>query len=346
VRSETDSDEVQQFAWLGHSPIQEAACLTFVRGSDPRRVAASFGAVVDHARTLDFDEFCEEAFAHHDRHPVIGVRRIGDWVLVVEDNGDQGSRPEVLRRVSARSEALSAFWNAQGRTRFSYAVDTEVRTSFEAIMPDYRDGARPDALEEIRAGLPWCINGVDNASLMLALCARITGRALTPESLTEPFLTFPVASWPDDLPSCPDDLPEPPDHDRQAELYTALRRAGGQAQRRAAAAVARHVLEHAGCVGHPPLAAIAASAEVPGDAERLATSEIVRSWTWELSRHLATSAVRLRARAAEVLRQAMNADPLTAALAALSAASTLRGLESAELSRVVSAALCGSEQAR
>lgn len=343
MRSETDSDEVQQFAWLGESPIQEAACLTFVRGSDPRQVAASFGAVVGNARTLDFDEFCEEAFAHHDRHPVIGVRRIGDWVLVVEDNGYQGVRPEVLRRVSARSEALSVFWNAQGCTRFSHAVDAEVHTSFEAIMPDYRDGVRPDALEEVRCGLPWCTNGVDNASLMLALSARITGQALTPESLTQGFLTCPVASWPDDLPADPDALPEP--SDQQRELSTALRRANGQAQRRAAAAVALRVLEHAGCLGHPTLAAVAASVEIPGDAERAAINEIVRSWKWELSRHLATSAVRLRVRAAEVLRQATNADPLTAALAALSAASTVRGLAPGELAGIVSAALCRAEHA-
>lgn len=345
MRSDTDSDEVQQFAWLNDSPIQEAACLTFVRDSDPRQVAASFGAVPEYARTLDFDEFCEEAFAHHDRHPVIGLCRIGDWVLVVEDNGHQGARPEVLRRVSTRSEALSAFWNAQGCARFSYAVNAEVCTSFEAIMPSYRDGVRPDALEEIRAGLPWYTNGVDSVSLMLALSARITGRALTPESLAERFLTCPVASWPDDLPTDPDALPDPPDLDRQWELYTALRRAGDWAQRRAAAAVARHVLEHADCLGHPQLAAIAASVEVPGDTERVAISEIVRSWRWELSRHPATSAVRLRVRAAEVLRQATNADPLTAALAALSAAGTVRGLEPGELAGLVSTALCRSEPA-
>lgn len=343
MRSDTDSDEVQQFSWLRSSAIQEAACLTFVRGSDPRQVAAAFGAAGDYARTLDFDEFCEEAFAHHDRHPVIGVRQFGDWVLVVEDNGHQGSRPEVLRRVSARSEVVSAFWNAHGCTRFSYAVDAKVRTSFEAIMPTFRDGEQPDALEQTRAGLPWCTNGVDNTSLMLALSARITGRALTPDSLAGRFLTCPVASWLDDLPACPDAVPEPADDDR--ELYAALRRAGSREQRRAAAAVALRVLEHAGCLGHPPLAAVAASVEVAGDAERVAISEIVRSWTWELSRNLATSAVRSRVRAAEVLRQATNADPLTAAFAALSAASTVRGLEPGELARVVWAALRRSEQA-
>lgn len=342
MRSDTDSDEVHQFAWVRSSAIHEAACLTFVRASDPGRVAAAFGAVVDHARTLDFDEFCEEAFAHQDRHPVIGVRRIGDWALVVEDNGHQGARPEVLRRVGTRSEAVSVCWNAQRYTRFSYATHGEVHTSFEAIMPGYREGARPDALEGVRAGLPWGTDGVDDVSLMLALGARITGQGLTPQALAGDFLTCPVAPWPDDLPASPAAVPELPDGHR--ELYAALRQADRPAQRRAAAAVALLVLEHARCLDHAPLAAVAASVEVAGDAERLAISEIVRSWKWELSRHSATSAVRARVRAAEVLRQATNADPLTAALAALSAAGSVRGLEPGDLAGVVSAALCPPEQ--
>lgn len=343
MRSDTDSDEVHQFAWVRSSAIQEAACLTFVRASDPGRVAAAFGAVEDYAGTLDFDEFCEEAFAHQDRYPVIGVRRFGGWALVVEDNGHQGARPEVLRRVSARSDAVSVCWDAQGYTRFSYARHGEVHTAFEAIMPDYREGARPDALEAVRAGLPWGTDGVDHVSLMLALGARITGEVLTPHALTGDFLTCPVAPWPDDLPACPDAVGELPDLDRA--LHTALRQADRRAQRRAAAAVALRVLDHAQCLGYPPLAAVAASVEVAGDAERVAISEIVRWWEWELSRHLATSAVRARVRAAEVLRQATNADPLTAALAALSAGRSVRGLAPGDLAAVASAALCPTEQA-
>jgi hypothetical protein len=200
VRSNTGSQEVEQFEWVGDSSIQEAGCLTLVRDTDVERVAEAFGAVLERARGLDFEEFCEEAFAHDDIYSMIGVRRVGAWTLVVEDNWFEGARPEVLRRVSAGTEVVSAFWNVNALTRFSHAVDGEVRTSFEALMPGYREGTRPDALEELRSGLPWSDadlgrQGVNTISLMLALTARITGQAIRREWLRDRFTTYPPTRW-------------------------------------------------------------------------------------------------------------------------------------------------------
>ncbi|GAA2779035.1 DUF6461 domain-containing protein [Saccharopolyspora taberi] len=339
MRSNARCQEVERFGWIRDSTVQEAACLTFVRATGVDPVAAGFGAVSGHARALDFGEFCEEAYAQP--YPVIGLRIVGDWVLVVEDNGLQGTRPEVLTRVSARTEALSVFWNTNLSTRFSYAVGGEVRTTFEALLPEFREGTRPDALEELREGLPWSAldsgNQAEGVELMLALAARITGQPLTPTWEEGQFLTFPVAAWPEDLRADPDALERLADRCPPG-VIDALRAADDRARRRAAVAVARRAAELAECADHPVISAVLASADDPV-MDREAISEAVREWTWLLHRHRATSKVRNQVRAAEVLRQATHDDPLAAVCASLSAAIGIRGLDAAELSGVVEDAL-------
>lgn len=197
MRSDVIGDEVERFRWVRSSAVQDAACLTLVSSTDATGVAAAFGAVFEEAQSWGFDEFCEEAFARSEKHSMIGVRPVGDWTLVVEENWFEGIRPEVLRRVSVATEAISVFWNVNGMTWFNHAVDGEVRTSFEALFPERRQGTRPDALERLRAGLPWG-EGADTVGVMLALAARIIGHVLTPECFEGQFVTYPVSPWPDD----------------------------------------------------------------------------------------------------------------------------------------------------
>lgn len=347
VRSNTHSAEagaveIERFAWMRRSTIQDAACLSFVRGEGVERVAAAFGAVVDHARTLDFDEFCEEAFANAESYSMIALRPLGEWLLVVEDNARQGTRPEVLRRASANTEVVSVFWDVDGPTRFSHAVDGEVRTAFDAFLPHRRDGTRPDALEEMRADLPWperapVIGELAPIGSMLALSARVTGEVLTPDCFDGDFVTYPVAEWPDDLPGPSDSVAQRPD-DEHLELLAALDLADCSTRRRAALAVARRVLERAECVDHPVINRTL-TALSSGRAEQAAISEAVRQWKWQVTRNRATSRVRRQVSAAEVLRQATNDNPLVAVLAALAAARRVCGVQSAELVDVASGVL-------
>lgn len=333
MRSDTSSEEIERFGWVRRSNIQEAACLTFVRGNDAGRTAEAFGAIADQVRRFDFDEFCEESFALHETYSVIGIRNIGDWLLVVEDNGHQGSRAEVLRRVSHGTEVTSALWNAQSLTRFSHAVDGEVRTAFEALMPEYRQGTQPDGLEEIRAGLPWSScgsNGTDSVSLMLALSARITGGPLTPETFDGEFLTFPVAEWPDDLPTTVGVLEEQVAQHHSTAVVEALRWSDGADCRRAATRVAELVLDHVE-LDHPVISDTLAALRAGQIVDSTAICGAVREWNWQLHVHRATSKVRKQVRATEVLRQATNDDPYLAVLGALHAARLVSGFGTDEL---------------
>lgn len=346
----SDTGEVARFSWVHRSTIQDAACLTFVRGVDAERIGRGFGAVTEHVQKLDFDEFCEEAFAHHDRYPVIGLRTGDGWTLVAEDGGLQGTRREVLRRVSSGTAAVSACWDVNGLARFSHAVDGSVRTSFEALMPGYRLGIAPDELEEIRAGLPWADRapeerGANSVELMLALAARITGCPLTPEWLEGDFLAYPVAPLPEDLPASPEELLDQvgleriwPDAPDSAALLGELRRAGPSRCGRAAVSVARYVLDVADGFGWPEVAETLRALELGAQFDAGRIGELVRMRRWELHRGPATSADRARVRALEVLRQATNDDPLTGLLGTLAEARRLR-LEQDAITDLVTAAL-------
>src|SRR5487761_71292 len=120
----------------------------------------------------------------------LGVRSLGPWTLAVEVNGWQGSRPEVLERVSAGTRAVSAYWSVNGGTRFSYAAAGRVLAAFDPVFPDRREGADPDCLEGLRAGLSW--DEGEEVAMMLALAARVTGLTPVPEWLEGEFYVIPV----------------------------------------------------------------------------------------------------------------------------------------------------------
>lgn len=181
-------DELGRYAWVAASPLAVAGCVSLVEGADIDGVAWGIGGDLDQAVTIEFSQL---PAVFGDR-PAAALRSFGPWTLAVEINGCQGSRPEVLRRLSASGQAVTASWTGSGETAFGYAADGTVLTTFEARSPDRRSGAEPDRLEQLRAGLPWEAPDADRVALMLALTARIAGIALAPPSLTGLFTAIPL----------------------------------------------------------------------------------------------------------------------------------------------------------
>ncbi|MEV0704249.1 DUF6461 domain-containing protein [Saccharopolyspora sp. NPDC050389] len=328
--------ELEQAGWIRRSTIQEAACLTFVRGTGVDQVAEDFGAVARLGRALDIDDFCEEAFAHQEKHPMIALRRVGDWVLVVEDNGRQGQRPEVLRK-AARQAAVSVFWDANALTRFSHAVRGDIRTSFEAVLPEYREGSRPDELEAARADLPW--SQADPVALMLALAGRLTGLSPSPGWLAGDFQTFPVAPWPDDLVTVPNPLDKIVGF--LPELIAALGAAAQPDLLRAVAAVARHTVGAADCSDDPVVQKALSSLSGGPAIDRGELCSVVREWAWQSTWDRPNSKIRNQLRAADALRRATHEDPLNALVGTLTKARQVRGVDAGDLARIVAAELGG-----
>ncbi len=235
------ADEIGAFGWIQSTVFRDGACVTLVAPADGGGVVGGFGGDLAGARRTSLAEI---GLLSVDE-PAVAVRDLGSWLLVVEVNGWQGSRPEVLRRVSAGGRAVSAYWNVNLTTRFSYAVDGRVLTAFEVMSPDRRHGADPDCLEEARAGLPWETG--EWVPLMLALASRVTGLRIEPEWFDGDFAVMPVSPVDDDPASTIYPPTEALTYDDGPLAWVLLhaddatrRRVAGIAARYAESAVARH----------------------------------------------------------------------------------------------------------
>lgn len=186
------ADEIGAFGWIQSTMLRDGACVTLVARADAGGVVRGFGGDLAGARRTSLADIGLPPVDE----PKAAVRNLGSWLLVVEVNGWQGSRPEVLRRISAGGRAVSAYWNVNLTTRFSYAADGRVLTAFEVMSPDRRHGADPDCLEEARAGLPW--EAGEWVPLMLALASRVTGLRIEPEWFNGDFAVMPVIPVDDD----------------------------------------------------------------------------------------------------------------------------------------------------
>jgi len=309
-------DEVAVLTWVHDSEIGEAGCVTFVAGADVASVARGFGGRAGDVTTMTLRDV--DARPGED---LVAVRSLGPWVLAVEINGWQGSRAEVLARISRGTRAVSAFWNVNALTRFSYAVEGRVLTAFEAMSPDSRQGGEPDALEATRVGLPWD----DFVPAMLALVSRVTGERLTRDMLSGEFQVFPIEPRAEEI--RPDVSPEyegltyddPP-------LAWALRKADGRQLSAVSWYAARRAVTEAGLASDPAIATLLpADRTWPGESHP--ASEALDHLATTLEKAAGRSAQGDRTSAARfwavtALREALNPVPLAAAFRAIPAAFT------------------------
>jgi Family of unknown function (DUF6461) len=238
------------YQWLDEKGLGQAFCLTFVRDADALAVLRRFG--VDPATLRSVAGIAEAAGGPFD--PIIVAGRLDGWVFVLEDNGFQGSRAEVLRAVSAGTEAVSVFTNVNGNTRFGHAVGGLVRTEFDPCSPARRWGSDPDALVPLMrlVGLPdaedsgWFSDGLGAA---LRLADRITGVHLSAERLSGPLSSGRLVPLLSDPPRQPSWMLRE-DH----ELMKAIDAAGPAVLRRAVAAEARRRANDAGITDQPAVA--------------------------------------------------------------------------------------------
>ena len=235
------ADEIGVFEWIQSTVFRDGACVTLVAPADAGGVVRGFGGDLAGARRTSLAEIGLPSVDE----PKVAVRDLGSWLLVVEVNGWQGARPEVLRRISAGGRGVSAYWNVNLTTRFSYAVDGRVLTAFEVMSPGRRHGADPDCLEEVRAGLPW--EDGEWVPLMLALASRVTGLRIEPEWFNGDFAVMPVTPVDDDPASMIYPPTEALTYD-DGPLAWALLHAGDVPRRSVAGIAARYAADQA--AGH------------------------------------------------------------------------------------------------
>jgi Family of unknown function (DUF6461) len=188
--------------WLASQPNVGSwpFCLTFVRGSTEREVFEGFGADPDDAvaagATIPFGEV-------HDR-PRVMVGRSGEWVFALEENiTAQGTRPEVLRRVSARTEAVAIYNDiGKGNDEFAHAFNGEIITALTTTIPPSWGGSEPDRLRSLAEEIALDDDGESGLlglDVLLALAEGVFGISLDEEDLSGPLAAAPMLPVLDDL---------------------------------------------------------------------------------------------------------------------------------------------------
>jgi hypothetical protein len=103
-----------------------------------------------HAERVNLDELDEWADDHDDHDPLLiaCLAQIGPNVVMFQDNGFEGSRPEILRWLSDGARVHNVDWTINGNGSLSYAVYGKVLARIDKNNPDRKYGEDPTALDE------------------------------------------------------------------------------------------------------------------------------------------------------------------------------------------------------
>jgi Family of unknown function (DUF6461) len=258
MRARVAETTAADYAWLKDDWV---FCFSLVGGLDEVEVLRRLGGERTQPRTLTLGEAGQLSGSFHAGYPqLILVAKAGGWSVAVEDNGWEGTRPEVLRALSRGTRAVSVHSTVGALGHFNYAVDGEVLVSFELLFPHRRLGSQPDLLlPQMRAvGLdpdrhePSYGDAVISA---LALAERMTGVHLDPTLLDGPLVGAQITPLLDDPPASFFLRAE------DAELAAAIDHAAAGVLRRAAATAARHAVQLAQLEYDPVVVEALAAAE-------------------------------------------------------------------------------------
>ncbi|MFG3439573.1 DUF6461 domain-containing protein [Nonomuraea sp. NPDC047897] len=98
--------------------------------------------------------------------------------ILYEDNGYQGNRPEVLRRLSDGARVLSLFWNINGTARLTYAAYGTIVTALDPSFPGARWGKTPHILDAELAILEAAAETGHWQAAAMAVVEAVTGVGL------------------------------------------------------------------------------------------------------------------------------------------------------------------------
>jgi hypothetical protein len=116
-------------------------CLTWCDGHDVEEALLRVGGL---SQTIARRDFSETVAAAYDALPQYSgsalAGKMGQWTLIVEPNGSQGSRLPVLADLSSESRAMSVFWNVNGDAQIAYAERGRIIAVIDPFDPEEGDG--------------------------------------------------------------------------------------------------------------------------------------------------------------------------------------------------------------
>jgi hypothetical protein len=306
----------------------EGFCLTFTRGLDEATCLARLGADLSAPVPRTRDDAARLDSTWDGRYgPIARAGRAGgEWAFTIETASFEGARPEVLRRLSARTAALCVFSDIEATTGFGYAENGTVRAHLDDLLD----------LEELsRADLGWPLPelpGLDLESVedelgpagpLLAAVEAAFGLRVDPATLDEePLLSGRVIAVLPDIPGGPPEIGS-----YGAQIDAALAAAAQPALRSALARQARAMTAEAALAG--PEVTGALDAILRGRPHEVTDEsplgQLVRTLKWEMrvaqsarldadprasAAAAATEDRRHRSEAAHALRVAVSRPPL------------------------------------
>lgn len=205
---------VAGLAWLGQGPVPRTSfCLTFVRERSESDVLAGFGADPDEAEVRTLAEVMTAESSWQEGYgPFVRVGRSGEWLFAWEEASYEGTRPEVLRRVSRGGEAVVVRHALDAFAEFGYAAGGVVVSHLVTVVPYRRSGSDPDRFLALlrQVGLNF-ETGVrrdageeqllGDLEAVLTVAERAFGLSLSPQEVEGAWPSARILPWLEELPA-------------------------------------------------------------------------------------------------------------------------------------------------
>lgn len=185
----TKSTTPGAYEWLVDDAtlVADAGCITLIAEVTPEEAARRVGA--DPSGVVTFSEVDQDEGLSWVSITTADEDTPDTGVVLIEDNGWEGARTEVLAALSEGTSAASVYWNVNGVVRFGCARRGKAICSIELPDPDDLDDL-PNTLRRLVQKAPDDANPV---ALGAVLAERFTGVPLSPRpAVTHPATALPI----------------------------------------------------------------------------------------------------------------------------------------------------------
>jgi uncharacterized protein DUF6461 len=194
------------YGWFaGVEDLSEGFCFTWVRGLTPQQVIVRSGG--KELERIGWEQLVgsgDGQAAGADRF-FYGVAHVGEWALLVEDNGSFGTTDSEVRPLSRGTDLVSYYRGGDGRGRVLVLEDGSVRLDFDPVRAQKLGGWDVDTLapvvDDAGFGAAHRLRGGDQGEYRtycmeaaFAFVERVAGVAMTEDLLSK--LTYLLTSVP------------------------------------------------------------------------------------------------------------------------------------------------------
>ncbi|WP_229076522.1 DUF6461 domain-containing protein [Actinoplanes sp. DH11] len=181
-------DPAADLSWpLRDQDLAAGFCFTLVQGLTPNQVLEQLGGT--ELERVAWQQLVGPGNGEVDasRRFFVGLARLGDWTVIVEDNGGLGVTRDIVRPLSAGRSVLAYRSDDTRRGRLLVLRDEQVLLDFDSRNPERWGGDRPgEFVPAMRdAGLIGGTDVTEPTGPALAFLADRTGIQLTRQVLVE-----------------------------------------------------------------------------------------------------------------------------------------------------------------